>query len=308
MPEGVSNSLVNLGDLAKPADTLIKKVSKGIDGIFLPFQTVRLAKADAKAALIKAQSEVEVTDIQRRAIRRWLNEEEQKQQNIEDITRKSFQYLHDDTDAGNMDDDWVTNFFDKSKIVSDQEMQVIWARVLAGEANSPGTYSKRTVNSLADFDKRDAILFSKLCGFCFWGKIDSDSSEIFFPLIFKSNADIYSNAGINFSILQHLDSIGLIKFDINSRFFFKKQPPKLFVSYYGETLCLELLNDSYDNDLPIGQVLFTNTGQELSQIGSGTAVPAFMEYVKEQWKDYLPKPKKDDGVDQAINGTNSSTD
>ena len=100
MPEGVSNSLVNLGDLAKPADTLIKKVSKGIDGIFLPFQTVRLAKADAKAALIKAQSEVEVTDIQRRAIRRWLNEEEQKQQNIEDITRKSFQYLHDDTDAG----------------------------------------------------------------------------------------------------------------------------------------------------------------------------------------------------------------
>ena len=44
-------------------------------------------------------------------------------------------------------------------------MQILWARVLAGEANAPGTYSKRTVNLLSDFDKSDAELFTKLCGF-----------------------------------------------------------------------------------------------------------------------------------------------
>jgi hypothetical protein len=38
------------------------------------------------------------------------------------------------------------------------EMQNLWAQVLAGEANSPGTYSKRTVNFLSSLDKKDAAL------------------------------------------------------------------------------------------------------------------------------------------------------
>ena len=32
-----------------------------------------------------------------------------------------------------MDNDWTVNFFDKSRIVSDDEMQNLWSRVLAGE-------------------------------------------------------------------------------------------------------------------------------------------------------------------------------
>jgi hypothetical protein len=49
MPEGTSNSVVSLGDIAKPADTLIKKVSKAIGGVFAPYQIKRIAKAEAEA-------------------------------------------------------------------------------------------------------------------------------------------------------------------------------------------------------------------------------------------------------------------
>ena len=35
-----------------------------------------------------------------------------------------------------MEEDWIANFFDKCRIVSDSEMQSLWARVLAGEANA----------------------------------------------------------------------------------------------------------------------------------------------------------------------------
>jgi hypothetical protein len=38
MPDETNNSLINLGDIAKPADTLIKKVSKAVGGIFEPYQ------------------------------------------------------------------------------------------------------------------------------------------------------------------------------------------------------------------------------------------------------------------------------
>jgi hypothetical protein len=153
MPEVTSNSLVNLGDLSKPADTLIKKVSKAEGGFFAPYQIKRVANAEAEAAIIKAQTEIQITDLRLRAIRRFVKEEAQRQKNIEDITAKALPQLMEAANPDSMDDDWVTNFFDKSRIVSDGEMQDLWSRVLAGEANAPGTYSKRTVNFLSDLDK-----------------------------------------------------------------------------------------------------------------------------------------------------------
>ena len=52
-----TNSLINLGNLSKPADTLIKKVSDAVGGLFAPYQVKRMAKAEAEAAMIKEQSE-----------------------------------------------------------------------------------------------------------------------------------------------------------------------------------------------------------------------------------------------------------
>src|SRR5438105_2045776 len=120
---------------------------------------------------------------------RFLEEEAQRQKNIEEITNKALPQLKEGSDPSAMEDDWVTNFFDKSRIVSDSEMQDLWSRVLAGEANAPGTYSKRTVNFLPDLDKVDAELFSKLCSFGWMiGNI--------VPLVFNAQADIYNKQGI----------------------------------------------------------------------------------------------------------------
>jgi hypothetical protein len=43
------NSLVNLGDLTKPATVLVEKISDAICGAFLPYQIKRVAKAEAEA-------------------------------------------------------------------------------------------------------------------------------------------------------------------------------------------------------------------------------------------------------------------
>ena len=61
-----TNSLINLGNLSKPADTLIKKVSDAVGGLFAPYQVKRMAKAEAEAAMIKEQSKTEITDLHRR--------------------------------------------------------------------------------------------------------------------------------------------------------------------------------------------------------------------------------------------------
>jgi hypothetical protein len=57
------------------------------------------------------------------------------------FTEKALPQLDEGADPNAMEDDWVTNFFDKSRIVSDDVMQELWARVLAGEANRPACHA-----------------------------------------------------------------------------------------------------------------------------------------------------------------------
>lgn len=281
MSESTSNSLVNLGEISKPADTLIKKISKAVGGVFAPYQVKRLAKAEAEAAIIKAQTEIEVTDLHRRAMHRFIEEEAHRQKNIEDITSKAIPQLKKGAKPEEVEDDWVTNFFDKSRIVSDTQMQDLWSRVLAGESNVPGSYSKRTVNFLSDLDKVDADLFSKLCGFG-W-----DFGNVV-PLIFDIHAEIYRRNGITFNALIHLESIGLIQFNNLTGFNRVKLPKHFALYYYGKPLPLEMSNDK-DNQLEIGKVLLTKTGEELAPICGSKSVDGFWEYVQDQWKQHLPK-------------------
>jgi len=280
MSEDKSISMFNLGDLSKPADTLIKKVSVAIGGMFEPWQIRRVAKAKAEADLIKVRSEIEITDLHRRAMRRFVEEEASRQENMESITVRSLPLLGENSDPSRMDDDWVTNFFDKARIVSDQEMQDLWAKVLAGEANAPGTYSKRTVNALGDLDKKDAELLQALCGFG-WR-----INKKFAPLVFELQHEVYTKQGITFESLTHLDSIGLINFSNISGYTFNGVPKTLIVSYYDQPLQVTMEREK-DNKLPIGHAILTKIGNELSSVCRKRGVKGFFDYVKGQWKQYI---------------------
>lgn len=120
---GFSNSLVNLDKLTKSAERLTREVSEAMGGIFAPYQIKRLAKADTGAALIEMQSQIEIKDVHRRAVRRWVEEEAQRQENMGDITAGALPRLNENATAGSVEDDWIVNFFDNSRIVSDKQMQ-----------------------------------------------------------------------------------------------------------------------------------------------------------------------------------------
>lgn len=276
-------SLVNLGGLTKPANTLIEKISNAVGVLYEPRQIRRIARAKADAALIEAKSEIERTDLHRRAERRRIEEEAHHQKNMEGITAKALPQLNESAKPDAVDNDWIVNFFDKCRIVSDDEMQGLWSRVLAGEANAPGSYSKRTVNFLSDLDKAEAELFTKLCGFGWqFGEIA--------PLVFDSEAEIYNGHGINFPTLSHLESIGLIYLSHLTGFSLQKLPKKFSVLYYGRALILEMPHD-VDNTLDTGKILLTRIGQELAPISGSKPVEGFWEYVKDRWKKYSPEEK-----------------
>ncbi len=278
------NSLVNLGELSKPVTVLIEKTSKAVGTLYEPRRIRNVAKAEAKAEKIKAETEIEITDLQMRAEQRRLEEEARNQKNMEDITAKAAPHINEDANPEAMDNDWIANFFDKCRIISDSEMQSLWARLLAGEANSPGTYSKRTVNFVSELDKKEADLFTKLCGFS-W-VIEGE----LVPLVFNCDSKIYIKHELCFGNLSHLDSIGLIHFDYAFNFvweFLDTNVETYVVHYYETPLNLEV--SSNYKKIEAGGVSLTKIGQELAPISGGKPVEGFYEYVKDQWWQYLPK-------------------
>jgi Protein of unknown function (DUF2806) len=271
----MEDPLAKLGDLTRPATVLIEKISDAVGGIFKPYQMVRVAKAEAEADRIRTESQIQVTDLHRRAMHRFLEEEAKRQSNIEGITQKALPLLEESSSPQRVDNDWITNFFDKSRIISDADMQALWSRVLAGEANQPGTFSRRTVNLLGDLDKGDAELFVQLCAFV-WVIAD------FVPLVFDVQDKIYNARGINFNSLSHLDSLGLIQFNNLAGFRRVGLPKRGAVWYYGTSLELTFPKDS-DNDLALGQVLLTRAGQELARVCGSRSVDGFFDFVHERW-------------------------
>ena len=255
---------------------MIEKISNAVGGYFKPYQIRRLAKAEAEADRIKAESQIEITDLHRRALTRFICEEAKRQDNIENITEKSIPLLSKSSTPQDMEDDWITNFFDKCRIVSDEDMQTLWARVLAGEANSPGKYSKHTVNLLGSLDKADAQLFTNLCGFS-WHVTTTSC-----PLIYDEHHIIYNKLGINFSTLTHLDDIGLISFNSIAGFRLTKLPQRILTSYYDIPMQIEFKKPD-DNDLATGKVIFSNTGGQLSSICGSKPIDGFYDYVIETW-------------------------
>lgn len=278
-------SLIHLGDLGKPANTLIKKISDAVGTLYEPRHVRRIAKAKADAALVEAQSTIEITELHTRAARRWIEEEAQRQSNMEAIATKALPELKEEADPEAIDDDWIVNFFDKCRIVSDDEMQQLWSRVLAGEGNVPGSFSRRTVNLLSDLEKSEAERFASLCGFS-W--TIGRGTEV--PLVFDVEEEIYKKRGIHFNVLSHLDSIGLVRFDAIGSFVRKRLRGRAAVFYHGRSLILEFPEDR-DGQLDIGTVLLTSVGLELARICESRPVEGFWEYVQERWKGHLPGVK-----------------
>lgn len=265
----------DLTGLSKPATALIDKISEAIGGVFKPWQIRRVAEAEAEADKIKAVSRIKITELQQRALHRFFYEEAKKQSNIEKITAQSLPQLDKKAKPENIEEDWITNFFDKCRLISDEKMQTLWSRILAGEANAPGKFSRRTVSFMATLDKRDAVLLTKLCSFN-WMLGDTQ------PLIYDLKEKLYTKNSINFGVLKHLDAIGLISFETLMGYKKIDLPQKFKVMYQNTPFILEFPKEK-ENELKIGQVLLTSIGRELVTICESSKIAGFDKYIVEQW-------------------------
>ena len=267
----MDNSLINLGDLSKPVTVLIEKIANATGILYEPTRIRRAACAHADAQKIKTLAEIEISDIQQRALTRVLKEEGLKQQNIEKITTDAFLQLKEEAKPNEVENDWISFFFDKCRNVSDAEMQSLWSNLLAGEANQPGKFRKRTIELVSTLEKKEAHLFTRLCQF-------SVSNENYtLPLIFDYTNKIYTTKEITQGALSHLDSIGLIRLsEFENGYELKQQEPGAVYRYFESPNLFHF--DSY-REYNAGYVVLTQTGQELASICGAKMDKEILDYL-----------------------------
>ena len=126
------------------------------------------AQADARAILLPDQSTFQgELDIATTVSQRIQFQEEKRQRNIGAVVEKAALIIGDkEVTDKEPDHDWTARFFSDIQDVSSEEMQLIWAKVLAGEVERPGYTSIRTLSILRTLDQETAAIFRQLCSAC----------------------------------------------------------------------------------------------------------------------------------------------
>ncbi|WP_341365275.1 DUF2806 domain-containing protein [Thalassospira sp. SN3W] len=274
-----------IGPWADPAKALIERVSDAIGGMLVPWQIERTAKAEANAKIISAKAELEVSSLRDRAERRKYHEAIIDQKNIESVVVRSLVYLNEDARPEKIHDDWIRIFLSKCKMYSDEDMQDLWSRILAGEANIASSFSRKTINLVSLLDEIEARYFAALCDFSI--KVDYGKG-VYFPFVNSFDENIHLNAGLSFSVLKNLESLGLVHLSQVGGFREGLGKNELEFEYFEEKIKYNTTKEKY---FDAGIVKFSSVGLELRRVCDVGPVNGFVDYFKENFEKINPSLK-----------------
>lgn len=263
----------------EPICKLIDHISNGIGVAYEPHRIKKMADAEAYriGVLGKAISENEnlpiqyngekllidatqYEELQKRAAARFVHQETQRQFNIENIADKACDLLKDVTDCSKepISDDWMSRFIIAAQDVSDEDVQNMWAKILAGEIQRPGKFSMRTLDVLRNLSKKEAEEFKEILPY-----IIRAASDCAFVSCEKDLLDKYK---ITYSSYITLDTCGLLKLISHTSLTKTIEGMYTLRSFYttDRLLAIENTDDKIAN-LSINNIfLLTEAGFELS--------------------------------------------
>lgn len=269
-----NTAMETLGEGAKAMTKLGEIVGKFIS----PWLTRKQADADAyadqkKLEVIRNNPDMEIAyidgeinarqlsqkELAFRAEQRLIAESIRQETNIEKVleyTKNELQSAESVSDES-VDDDWIVRFFNIAKDISNEEMQYVWGRILAGEITSPKSFSLKTLDVIRNINADDAGNFQKIIPF-----ITRQNSYYFI----SADNVILSKYGISFPDLLSLDECGLINVAGAQVLTFQVTQNEYAGIINDETLIVVYGNENKDSTVRINIYGLTKAGKEIYQI------------------------------------------
>jgi len=168
--------------------SLVRGIARTLGAATAEWTAKREARADAARKAVETQAELDranaLTDARRsaelsevehqtkleaakRRADRMLLEMAHEQRNFEEITKAALSFIEgepSDSEAGDLDEDWLFRFAGFAEQISDRDLQKIWGRVLrSASIKGKQKLSAASLFQLSLIEKKAALDFEKFC-------------------------------------------------------------------------------------------------------------------------------------------------
>ena len=174
--------------------------------------------------------------------------------------------------------EWLERFMDSAGFVSEEQVQIMWGKILAKEFEKPGSTPLNMIRILSEITPQCAQAFQKICSMKRTSvAVDSDGkakwirNDIVVP--YEGNEGELRSIGLSFNIFNELDTLGLIKFDAVAGFIAVDIPEMRILTYTGGVT--KEIEKRGQNELPIGNVMLTEAGECLDRIVESEQIENF---------------------------------
>ena len=177
---------------------------------------------------------------------------------------------------GQFNPEFRRRWISEASNVSDETLQNLWARLLAGELESPGSVSNDTMSIARDLNKERAEEFQRLCSVTL---CSLDGTPWIVVGCGSPGANSLQPYGLSYDVLVRLAHHRLIVNDMNAylNMAVTSRQPIVAVRQQESAWLLRWSGDTKPNDeaYRIKGVLFTPTGRELFAVVKKTPNPAY---------------------------------
>ncbi|MBF0214786.1 MAG: DUF2806 domain-containing protein [Magnetococcales bacterium] len=274
----------DLSGIGKTVEVLAKMVSDTCGVLYEPRRIILKAKAESEASIIRAKTDIQIEQLRQEVatlslperaqnlLTQSLQRESRIQENISSILDQALPHISVDAQPEKLEPDWLADVLNRCSLISDQEMQSLWGKIIAGQINNPRSFSKRTMVVVSEIDKKDALAFTRLCT-SVWV-----SGGTAFPFIIDES-EIHLKMGFDLSFKMHLESIGLIS-RVGFGSIMREITHPISISYFNRDIILA----PGPKDLLQGPVELTMTGRELFPICGAQPSEEYYNYMIDYWR------------------------
>lgn len=184
-------------------------------------------------------------------------------ENCKNAAENAKKYLREGAAPKKLDEDWLSYYFDKVRLVSDEMVQDIWSRILAEETNTNGSVSLSLMHTLSIMSKEQATIFSNIARFCMR---EYQGDKVHSLIFLSTNVDAYENSRITHKNLRALERLGLIDYNAREEYIFYRKK----ILACGNHLITIYGDSNNKNKIKAGNVIFTEDGMKLYSIVNDT--------------------------------------
>jgi Protein of unknown function (DUF2806) len=304
-------------ETAKFYTKLLETIGNGLGMLFEPLRIRLQAWAESGASISKAKAEREVkviesqtdgkielvrikdrdliADAKERAKERVRSRDEKRQEHLEAVAAHAALEAPETVSDDPVDEDWFAFFVNGCEDVSNEQMQSVWGRILAGEVSKPGSFSLRTLAAVRTMSQLDAEVFTRFCSVV-WEHEEITTRCTLIPLIL--NPHLLPAMKLGLHEMAKLDAMGLILYESNAGYQISRGviplgiPTTPFLGemkwhYHGRTFVftksvppptpgLPGMRPSSMLNFETGHIILTDVGAELYPIAGSTEHTAYL--------------------------------